>query len=59
MTVPVAGGRFAAPRLSGEIVPLSGADWSRIRPDGSGALDVRMNLGTDDGGVIHRAFPIR
>jgi len=53
MTVPVAGGRFAGPRLSGEIVPFSGADWSRIRPDGSGALDVRMTLRTDDGVLIH------
>jgi hypothetical protein len=53
MTVPVAGGRFAGPRLSGEVVPMSGADWSRIRPDGSGALDVRMTLRTDDAALIH------
>lgn len=53
MTVPVAGGRFEGPRLSGEIVPMSGADWSRIRADGSGALDVRMTLKTDDGVLIH------
>ncbi len=53
MNVPVAGGRFEGPRLSGEIVPFSGADWSRIRPDGSGALDVRMTLRTDDGVLIY------
>lgn len=53
MTVPVAGGRFEGPALSGEVVPFSGADWSRIRPDGSGALDVRMTLRTDDGALIH------
>jgi hypothetical protein len=53
MNVPVAGGRFEGPRLCGEIVPFSGADWSRIRPDGSGALDVRMTLRTDDGVLIY------
>lgn len=53
MTVPVLGGRFEGPRLSGEIVPMSGADWSRIRPNGSGALDVRMTLRTDDGALLH------
>lgn len=53
MTVPVAGGRFEGPRLSGEVVPNSGADWSRIRSDGSGALDVRMTFRTDDDVLIH------
>jgi hypothetical protein len=36
MNVPVAGGRFEGPRLSGEIVPFSGADWSRIRSRSAG-----------------------
>lgn len=53
MTVPVAGGRFEGPRLSGEVIPLSGADWSRVRADGAGDLDVRMTLRTDDGALIY------
>ncbi len=53
MNVPVLGGRFEGPRISGQIVPFSGADWARIRPDGSGALDVRMTLKTDDGALIY------
>ncbi len=53
MIFVVAGGRFEGPKLSGEIIPMSGADWSRIRPDGSGALDVRMCLKTDDGAIIY------
>lgn len=53
MTTPVVGGRFDGPRLSGEVVPFSGADWARIRPDGSGALDVRMTLRAYDGALIH------
>ncbi len=53
MTVPVIGGTFHGPRISGDVVPNSGADWSRIRPDGSGALDVRMTLRTSDDVLIH------
>lgn len=52
MIVPVLGGRFDGPQLSGEVVPNSGADWARIRPDGSAALDVRMCLMTDDDALI-------
>jgi Protein of unknown function (DUF3237) len=52
MIVNVAGGRFEGPALSGDVVPMSGADWSRIRADGSGALDVRMCFRTDDGAMI-------
>lgn len=53
MIVNVLGGRFDGPKLSGEIISNSGADWSRIRPDGSGALDVRMCIKTDDGAMIY------
>lgn len=53
MIVNVAGGRFEGPKLKGEVVPMSGADWSRIRADGSGALDVRMCFRTDDGVLIY------
>jgi hypothetical protein len=53
MIVNVAGGRFEGPRLKGHVVPMSGADWSRIRADGAGALDVRLCLKTDDGALIY------
>ncbi len=52
MIVNVAGGRFEGPKLMGEVIPMSGADWSRIRADGNGALDVRMTLKTDDGALL-------
>ena len=52
MIVGVTSGRFEGPKLKGDIMPMSGADWSRIRPDGSGALDVRMCIKTDDGAII-------
>jgi hypothetical protein len=53
MIINVAGGRFEGPKLRGEVIPMSGADWSRIRSDGVGALDVRMCLRTDDGAVVY------
>jgi hypothetical protein len=53
MIFNVTGGRFEGPRLSGEVIPMSGADWSRIRSDGNGALDVRMCLRTDDGAILY------
>ncbi len=45
-------GTFEGPRLKGHIVPSSGGDWARVRADGSGALDVRLSLKTDDGALI-------
>lgn len=53
MIVNVAGGTFAGPRLRGDVIPMSGADWSRIRADGAGALDVRMCLRTDDDALLY------
>lgn len=52
----VNGGRFQGPRLQGEVLSQSGGDWSRVRADGSGALDVRICLKTDDGAVIYASW---
>lgn len=49
----VRGGRFEGPRLRGEVVPMGGADWARIRSDGVGTLDVRFCLKTDDGALLY------
>lgn len=45
-------GRFEGPRLKGDIIPNSGGDWAMVRGDGTGALDVRLSLKTDDGAII-------
>lgn len=50
------GGSFKGPKLSGEVVPLSGGDWTRVRADLSIALDVRICLRTDDGVNIMMAY---
>ena len=34
----IKGGTFDGPLLRGRVVPDAGADWIRIRPDGSGVL---------------------
>ncbi len=52
LIVPVIGGRFEGPRLSGKLQP-GGADWLLIRPDGITELDVRATLQTDDGALIY------
>lgn len=49
----VKGGRFEGPKLSGDVVPDSGADWVRARPDGGFHLDVRFCLKTDDGALLY------
>lgn len=49
----IEGGSFDGPYLRGQIVPDSGADWVKIRPDGSGILDVRFCLETHDNVFIY------
>jgi Protein of unknown function (DUF3237) len=49
----VKGGTFEGPRLKGTVVPDSGADWVRVRPDGSSHLDVRFCLATHDGAILY------
>jgi hypothetical protein len=51
--VAIAGsGTFEGPKVRGEVVANSGGDWALVRSDGSGALDVRLSLRTDDGALI-------
>ena len=50
--IPLKGGSFAGPRLTGRVIP-GGADWLLIRADGVGELDVRGALETDDGALIY------
>ena len=54
IVVPVSGGRFHGPRLSGTVLP--GADWVLWRGDGAMLIDVRLALRTDDGAVISMVY---
>ena len=46
-------GVFDGPLMKGHVVPDSGADWIRIRPDGTGVMDVRFCLETHDNALIY------
>lgn len=52
----VEGGTFEGPRLRGSVVPNSGADWVRVRPDGTGHLDVRFCLETEDRALLYLSW---
>ena len=49
----IKGGTFEGPHLSGRVIPDAGADWIQMRPDGTGVLDVRFCLETDDHALIY------
>jgi hypothetical protein len=53
--VYVTGGSFEGPDLRGEVLP-GGGDWVVRRPDGVGALDVRITLRTDDEALIYMRY---
>lgn len=50
--IPIKGGLFSGPRLSGKVLP-GGADWQVIRPDGITELEARYTLKTEDGALIY------
>ena len=50
--VPVLGGEIEGPRLNGKVVPHSGGDWPRIRPDGVACFNARYMLEASDGTLI-------
>jgi hypothetical protein len=45
-------GRFEG-RLTGRLRGRAAADWVLIGPDGTGALDVRFTVETDDGALLY------
>jgi hypothetical protein len=54
-TVPVSGGSFDGPAVSGRILP-GGSDCAITRNDGVLELDVRLTLETHDGALIHLTY---
>jgi len=50
--IPITGGKFTGPRLSGTILN-NGADWQMVSADGLAHLDTRYALKTDDGALIY------
>jgi hypothetical protein len=51
--VPLTGGSFTGPELSGTLLPGSSADWQTVLPDGTALGDIRYTLQTDDGDLLY------
>jgi muconolactone delta-isomerase len=51
--VPLTGGTFTGPELSGKLLPGASADWQTIMPDGTTRVDVRYTLQTDGGDILY------
>ncbi len=50
---PAIGGIVSGPRLSGSVVPHSGADYATVRADGTIELNAHYLLQADDGTLIY------
>ena len=50
--IPITGGSFEGPQLSGTILP-GGADWQIVRRDGSAFLEARCTMQTTNGALIY------
>jgi hypothetical protein len=51
--VPLVGGTFTGPTLSGTLLPGSSADWQIITADGTAFGDIRYTLETDRGDLLY------
>ena len=51
--VPLTGGTFTGPEISGRLVPGASADWQTVLPDGTALGDIRYTLQTDAGALLY------
>jgi hypothetical protein len=51
--VPLTGGTFSGPELSGTLVPGASADWQVVLPDGTALGDIRYTLRTEAGALLY------
>lgn len=51
--VPLTGGTFTGPDLSGTLLAGASADWQIVAADGTAAADLRYTLQTDQGAVLY------
>jgi hypothetical protein len=58
--IPLTGGQFSGPEISGRLLSGTSADWQLIRPDGTSVGDIRYTLQTERGALLYvRARAIR
>ncbi len=51
--VPLTGGTFTGPLISGTLIPGASADWQIVQPDGTALGDIRYVLQTDTGALLY------
>jgi hypothetical protein len=51
--VPLTGGTFTGPELSGRLLAGASADWQTVLPDGTALGDIRYTLQTDAGELLY------
>jgi muconolactone delta-isomerase len=51
--VPLTGGMFTGPDITGRLLPGVSADWQIVQPDGTALADVRYTLLTDHGALLY------
>jgi Protein of unknown function (DUF3237) len=51
--VPLTGGTFTGPEISGRLLAGASADWQIVRPDGTALGDIRYTLETDRGDLLY------
>lgn len=51
--VPLTGGTFTGPEISGKLLPGASADWQIVLPDGTALGDIRYTLQTDGGDLLY------
>ena len=52
MIFELEGGRVEGERINGSVEGTAGADWLVVGPDGTGTLDVRLLVRTDDDALV-------
>lgn len=58
--LPLTGGTFSGPQISGRLLPGASADWQIILPDRTALGDIRYILQTDEGDLLYvRSHSIR
>jgi Protein of unknown function (DUF3237) len=51
--VPLIGGTFAGPAITGKLLPGASADWQTVLADGTAFGDIRYTLRTEGGDVLY------
>jgi hypothetical protein len=51
--LPLEGGTFTGPELSGHLLPGGSASWQVVLPDGTARTEIRYTLQTDRGALLY------